>query len=324
MRQIYAYAKKISNTVIDQYADAEIILNATGGTKPMSLGFVEMFRGIATKIIYTDTRHRRIETLPNAALDADNTVNSIDSEAMRNVLDIPKYLAAQGLSYSRATSDSGPYLDRMQSRKAASKYFGRNAESLGAFFSKMNWLVNAALSPSGELISPQQSLAIESRSWRDAIKQLVDAECIDQDEQNSTIYFRNTEAAQFIRGGWLEEYAFHILRDEKLFDTRLSVTVTGEHIKNEFDVLACHGNQLLFIECKTLRFNENQNDNELVYKLSDLSEEARGLFGETWLLSAQPPTAILEERAQKARIKLLGPADLANLRQLAQQWMNQA
>jgi Holliday junction resolvase len=262
--------------------------------------------------------------LPNAVLDADNTVNSVDSEAMRNVLDIPKYLAAQGLIYSRATSDSNPYLERMQSRKAASKYFGRNAESLGAFFSKMNWLVNAALSPSGQLISPQQSLAIESRSWRDAIKQLVDAECIDQDEQNATIYFRSTEAAQFIRGGWLEEYAFHILRDEKLFDTRMSVTVTGEHIKNEFDVLACHGNQLLFIECKTLRFNENQNDNELVYKLSDLSEEARGLFGETWLLSAQPSTAILEERAQKSRIKLLGPAHLANLRQLAQQWMNQA
>ena len=46
-------------------------------------------------------------------------------------------------------------------------------------------------------------------------------------------------------------------------------------------------NQLLVIECKTLRFREGENDNEIAYRIDSLGKAARGLFGETWLLSAR-------------------------------------
>jgi hypothetical protein len=34
---------------------------------------------------------------------------------------------------------------------------------------------------------------------------------------------------------------------------------------NEFDVLACHANQLLFIKCKTLAYTGGSEDSELAY-----------------------------------------------------------
>ena len=57
-------------------------------------------------------------------------------------------------------------------------------------------------------------------------------------------------------------------------------------------------------------------------KLAVVGETARGLFGETWLLSARTPTPLLAERAQQARIRLLGPVELPKLRETVRQWMN--
>ena len=91
--------------------------------------------------------------------------------------------------------------------------------------------------------------------------------------------------------------------------------------ENEIDVLAVHSNQLLVIECKTLRFREGENDNDLAYRIDSLGRAARGLFGETWLLSARKPTPSLEERARENRFRIVGPADLARFRDTVKIWM---
>jgi len=88
---------------------------------------------------------------------------------------------------------------------------------------------------------------------------------------------------------------------------------------NEFDVLACHMNQMLHIECKTLRYR-GENDNEIAYKLDSLGDDVRGLFGHTWLLSAREPTEVLIARARRARIRLVPPAELQHLRDLVREW----
>lgn len=321
MLAIHAFARKVCDSLVERHADAEIVLNATGGTKPMSLGFVEAFRGIASRIIYTDTQHRRIESLPRA----DEPTG--EPEPMRDVLDVPHYLAAQGLSYSSASTDSPEFRQRMLARKAAAKYLARNAPSLESFIRSMNALADKALDRDGNLVAPVQSLYYppDPRSpWAEAMRQLAAAKCFGWTEGESEVVFIDAERTRFVRGGWLEEYAFHVLHDERLFDTRLGVEVIaegGEKARNEFDVLACHGNQLLLVECKTVKFEEGRNDSDLAYKLKSLGESARGLFGETWLLSAQSPTPILVERARQARIRLFSPNDLPKLREAIRQWI---
>lgn len=322
MRVIHAYASRLRDGLVESHAEAEIVLNATGGTKLMSLGFVEVFRGIASRILYTDTRHRRIESLPNAG------TAPADPSPMTDVLNVPRYLAAQGLAFLRAASDVADLRERMQARKTAAKFLARNAIRLESFIRTMNALAEKALNREGLLIEPRQNLHYppDPRSiWAEALRELIKAKCLGWNEGESEVVFIDEERTQFVRGGWLEEYAFHVLHDEKPFDARMGVEVRqdgGGKATNEFDVLACHGNQLLFIECKTLKFEEGKNDNDLSYKLKSLGETARGLFGETWLLSAQSTTPTLEERAGQARFRLVGPADLPRLRELVQAWMH--
>lgn len=90
--------------------------------------------------------------------------------------------------------------------------------------------------------------------------------------------------------------------------------------KDEFDVLTTLGNQLLFIECKTLRHRE-ENDAGLAYKVGSLGQDARGLFGATWLIAAHEPSPALHERAKQARIRIFGPNDLPRLRDPVRRWL---
>lgn len=152
MRLIHEYATILRDRLVEEHADAEIVLNATGGTKPMMLGFVEVFRGIASRIIYTDTRHRRIESLPN------ENAPIPDPEPMRDVLDVAAYLAVQGLQVVRTASDPAEFQEKMQARKPAAKYLAKNAPRLESFIRTMNALADKALGRDGALVSPLQTL----------------------------------------------------------------------------------------------------------------------------------------------------------------------
>ena len=327
--QIKAFADQMTNTLLSSSADPEIVLNATGGNKLIALGFVEALRGIASRILYTDTAHRRIEYLNSAA----GTTESPPPEPtpMHNVLDVPSYLRAQGFQFRRAASDGDDWRTLAAARKAACKFIGKHIANphLQAFVGKMNALADRALerlpdSHEERLSAPVQSFSYPPRGiWKEAMAELSSVGLLVWDRGSEYFRFRDVAAAHFLRGGWLEEYAFHVTNDEGIYDTRLGVEGAWDNeqaMANEFDVLACHMNQLLFIECKTLNYEKRQNDNEIAYKLDSLGEDVRGMFGSTWLLSAREPTDTLIARARRARIRLVPPSELQELRRLVREW----
>lgn len=326
LREIKAYADALADRLIEEQAHAEIVLNATGGTKLMSFGFVEAFRGIAAHILYTDTAHRRIEYLPNAQASVP------EPTPMGNVLDVPLYLAAQGFRFRRAASDEVSWREVVSQRKATCKFLGKHIAdpNLQTFIGAMNRLVDRALENipgtyEDRLVAPDQAFeTVPFGIWAKALGELVKAGLITWQDSSPDVTFTSIEAARFVRGGWLEEYTWHTVKDAGAFDTRLSVEGVWADTRktiNEFDVLACHINQLLFIECKTPRIGPN-NENEIIYKLDSLSQDARGLFGDTWLLSARQPSDVLIERARQVRVRLIGPDELANLRELVLEWLS--
>ena len=323
--RIQAYAHQVAEQVINAGADAEIVLNATGGNKLISIAFVEAFRGIASRILYTDTAHRRIEYLP-AARDA----QAPSPTPMADVLDVPGYLRAQGFQFRAAASEAADWPQRAEARKSACKFLGKHIgdEQLQHFVGALNALADKALERSPDsheerLAAPVQSFSRPPRGrWADAMDALKQAGVLDWTPGSEYLRFRDAAAAQFARGGWLEEYAYHVVHDAGVHDARLGVTGVWDNeqaMANEFDVLACHLSQLLFIECKTLRYRD-ENDNQIAYKLDSLGEDARGLFGSTWLLSAREPTETLIARARRARIRLVPPAELQRLRELVREW----
>ena len=181
LRDIQEYAFSLATETEHAHPGAEIVLNATGGTKLMSLGFVEVFRGVAGRIVYTDTSRGRIEVFPDSSA---AIANSVD---MRNVLGVPEYLAAQGLRYLLARSDDGSFRERMDSRKAAAKYLGGriSSPSLQNFVGMMNWCAGLALekipgSNEERLATPRQALRNRPRGeWKNALYELAKARLVE-------------------------------------------------------------------------------------------------------------------------------------------------
>ena len=88
LKQITDFAYALIGKIEADHPQAEVTLNVTGGTKLMAMGFADSFRGFAVRAIYTDTAHRRIETLPEDPKQAAPAV------AMTNVLTVHQYLQA--------------------------------------------------------------------------------------------------------------------------------------------------------------------------------------------------------------------------------------
>jgi len=319
LEEIRNYARELADELEGGSAGGEVVFNATGGTKLMTLGFIEAFRDRAARIIYTDTAHAQIEVLYERGTTDPQPV------PMADVLDVPRYLAVQGFRYQGDASRDAAWLARMTARQLAARYLAERAEPLAGLIGALNALARAALDAQGErLEKPCQKFSKKphGRWWPEALRTLKRAGVI-RWKGEAEVEFPDAECARVLSGGWLEEYAFAVVRDEGLHDVRINVEGVwegAEAARNEFDVLACHRNRLLFIECKTLKIEGGGNDNELAYKVESLGKDTRGLFGDIWLLTARRPTAVLEARARQAGIRLVGPADLPELRDRVREW----
>ncbi len=319
---IREFAWKTAEQITQAYPDADIALNATGGTKLMTLAMVDAFRSVTSRIEYTDTGRRVIEIIPT------NQNASYVSEVMTQVLDIPTYLATQGFRYLRAVSDAPDWLDAAALRKSVTKHLAQHVVELGGFIGVMNALAGKALSSDGaELAQPTQKLdaskPVPHGSWKQTLELLQKSDLIQWSAEDPyTITFPDVQAARFASGGWLEEYVWHTLRDDQLYDVRLGVEGTWKRSgdsRNEFDVLATHFNAMLYVECKT-GFRSEENDSDLSYKTDSLGHGIRGLFGRTWVVSARKPSKNLLQRAELFGFQVIHPKEIPHLRHQVQQW----
>lgn len=314
---ISAYAEQVALTV-SETPNIRIVLNATGGNKLMTLGFVPPFRELGADVVYTDTQHLRLEHLDRQQ----------EPEPMPEVLDIPTYLEAQGMTYRSARSDDGLQLKLMANRKPLTKYIAQHAADIPNFLSALNGMASQALDRQGkELQTPEQRFETMLRSReRKAMQRIASTDLVEWDKAEC-ITFKDADSARYLGGMWLEEYIWHVARDEQPHDVRLGVNGTwdvqgGKAPRNEFDLLVAHHNRLLVVECKTLRLGQyEEKDAQILYKLDSLGDELGGLFGRLLLLSARAVSELVQKRAHRQRIDLLAAHELKNVREYLRGWM---
>lgn len=316
--RIRRYAEALAQALREAHGKAGITLNATGGTKLMMLGFVEVFQRDGARIIYTDTAHRRIEEIGR------DTVTP-----MQNALDVPAYLAAQHMKFDRADSDDPSARAAVEQRASLTRFIGECAPRLQAGIKILNGIVAGALKRNSstnqdELADPRFTL--RNGAWGDFARLLGRADklgLIEWQDGAAEGRIADLESARYLNGGWLEEYAYLCLGACRPFDVRMGVHRAGADAElNEFDVLVAHFNQLLFVECKTANYlNQIGQANQVAYKVDSLGRQARGFFGETWLLSAISPPAELIDRARDAGIRVIGPDEIPRLDSLVAEWV---
>jgi len=327
----------VADTVVDiqeKYADYNLIYNITGGTKLMSQGFTQGFTEIAKvddQLIYTDTQHGVIEYLGK---------NKRQPTPLQAVLTITDYFKANGANYKQAFSDNNNFEEKINARKAVTKYMGENAQILQSLIRDLNGLAHGAgKNKQGalqkvsyneyKLSRPTQYLKKQPQNERQTLlKKLNDKGILKwkNGKNNQEITFVDVEKTLYIAGGWLEEYVYHIAKDTKPDEVKSGVKISWEHSQkthNELDVVIIHNNRLLIIECKTSTFGGQlkEKDSGILYKIDSLGEDLKGLYGKVWLVSAQNTKDNMRDRAKDRQIKIIETDGLKNLRKDILDWM---
>lgn len=313
----------------EKYPDAKIQLNATGGNKLMTLGLVQGASAAsdAIEVFYTDTEHHLLEWLNPRNRTADT---------LENQLTVDSYLLANGKTPRPAASDDPHWLEAAKQRKATTKWLAKECKSLGSFFSTMNHTLHEVNAENAAIRIQQPfyfSQPVTSSTWKKALDQLQEGGLLLVSETNpSQFTLTSTSAAVYLRGGWIEEYVWHCLKDARVQDCKAGMEFTEtahnkNNVRNELDAVAVHQNRLLVVECKTRNFKgDEQKISDAFYKLESLGRGAGGLFGQKWFVTARELGRGEAEardlaRAKSNDIEVIGPDRLPNLPQLIQHWM---
>lgn len=313
----------------EKYPDAKIQLNATGGNKLMTLGLVQGAAAASDtiEVFYTDTEHHLLEWLNPRNRTADT---------LENQLTVDSYLLANGKTPRKAASDDPHWLEAAEQRKATTKWLAKECKSLGSFFSTMNHTLHEVNAENAALRIQQPfyfSQPVTSSTWKKALFQLQESGLLIISDTNSSQFrLTSTSAAVYLRGGWIEEYVWHCLKDARVQDCKSGMEFTEtahnkNNVRNELDAVAVHQNRLLVVECKTRNYKgDEQKISDAFYKLESLGRGAGGLFGQKWFVTARELGRGEAEardlaRAKSNSIEVIGPDRLPKLPELIQHWM---
>ncbi len=315
MAEIQRYTGQLYKQLEQQYPDAQITVNITGGTKLMSIGLLDTFGSAKHRIIYTDTAKDVLESVVDCSI-----------EPLSSVLSIAEYLAAYGIKVDEVLSADDEWKTRALQRRKATNVLSSTVKNpkVNKIITTLNAMALAALSLNGEeLLNPQQSFKwrITDEAWLNVLTVLQQHNILELLPNKQDVIFYNSERTRFLCGHWLEEYAWLIIEDLALNEVGCSVQISRDNSTsiNELDIIAIHNNRLLIIECKTINFKNNRGkeNSEILYKIDSIGEELRGLYGQKILLSASEVDYATHERAKAQGIKILRPDEL---RQFVAQW----
>jgi len=303
--------------LIEREAD-DIALNASGGTRPMTMVAYEIFTEFSKPIFYVHPHTDDVIWMHKRGLP---TINCADR------IKLPAFLQAHGAPVlSQGAKHGVP-----QNLRQLTDELVEHAELLAKPLAALNWLAQKA---EQTLQSPKLSASQENWHELQALIQRMQAEGV-LDYQHQCLQFPDENARFFVNGGWLENHTFSIvygLRKEipEIQDVGCSVEVgrddTGRVVKNEMDVTFLANNHLYIIECKTKRFNSygDQPDSpgsEILYKLDTLKGLFGGISTKAMLVSYHPLSKWDMQRAKDLELKVCTARMLPQLRSMIKQWI---
>ncbi|UOG93390.1 MAG: DUF1887 family CARF protein [Candidatus Thiothrix sulfatifontis] len=305
----------IRDRVLDllvQHDDENIMLNATGGTKPMSIAAYEAFRALDKPIFYVHPEKDQIIWMHP-------TGQARHQLAQR--IRIPHFIQAHGRRVTERGSVQVPpdYRDFAQELIQHIQYF---SGALGV----LNWYANTAeRSLRSEVLDKQHQRFDALQDLLDRLEQIGVLQ-----QQDQRLVFSSESARFFANGGWLEQYVFATVNSLKkqlpsIQDTAQSLSVERDpgKIPNELDVVFLADNRLHLIECKAKNFKRGDSHSgaETLYKLDSLADAIGGLQARAMLVSYKPLPDYDMQRAKDLRIKVLHGTQLQQLRSHLEQWM---
>lgn len=314
-----AMRDQVLNVVSDREAES-LVLNATGGTKLMAIAAYEVFSSAGLPVFYVHPDEDRLIWL---------YPYDKPTFTLANQIRLPVFLRAHGTT----VVDRPAHYGVQQVVRDLAKTLVLNVATFQSALRTLNFLAaTAANSP--QLRSKPLGHALRDPHLGALLEQFKSAELLTIEQD--CLRFADESARFFANGGWLEQYVYSVVQSLKAETTviqdigrGLDVTRSqkGQPVKNELDVVFLARNRLYIVECKTRQFKDEKGPvgagpgAEALYKLEALRGLLGGLQAKAMLVSYQPLTNDVLDRARNYRIKTCDGAQLDQLGEQLQAWM---
>jgi hypothetical protein len=296
----------------------DIALNATGGTKPMSIAAYEAFRAYELPIFYVHPERDRVIWLSPSERPAVDLENRVSLEP---------FLAAHGARVTARIAREAVSARDISMAQDLVRDIGRYSRPLRV----LNLLANGA----------ERTLRSEQMDDRQAGDAQL-AELIDRfaaagytSRERDRLIFPSEDERFFVNGGWLELYVFDRLmhlRGELRVIQDLGRNVSVERdarsgtVPNELDVAVLAENRLYLVECKTRQWRGGVNGPgaESLFKLEALTDLFGGLQARGMLVSYQDLPDYDRRRAADLRIEVCAGQQIQRLGESLKKWIKPA
>ncbi len=286
-----------------------IALNATGGTKPMSLAGADVFRAFDLPVYYIHPRHDRVIWL---------YPHDHPGHDLADRLRIETFVQAHGFSVPEEPGRSIENPARLTVARAIAEDFGRYGRAIGH--------LNYRLGSGGRKI---KNLSRSERRNLDDLIRLFQQHGLLQ-RRKGRLEFAHHSDRFFAHGGWLEQLTFDLLRrlrkkDPRIHDIAYGLQVERGEVHNELDVVALRDNRFYLIECKTSKLrSQKQTDKaaQVLYKLDSLSDLMGGLQARAMLVSYRPVNPAQRDRARELGIHICAGEEISRLEDHLHRFIN--
>ena len=282
-----------------------IALNATGGTKPMSIAAYDAFSAYKLPVFYVHPERDRLVWFQPQ----DRPPHELEDR-----LRLEPFLQAHGARVAHRVQRRPPRAEHLAAAAEMIEGIGRYQKAIG----QLNWLahrVDHGLRTTGRIPADHDLQTLIAHLQRHGL--LL--------RRGDRLRFPDEASRFFVNGGWLETWVFETVRrarrrDPAIQDLARGVEVVrrerGRAIRNELDVVFLRNNRLYLIECKTSKFTGAGEDSpgaEALYKLDSLKELMGGLQARAMLVSYRKIAPAIRARAEDLGIVVCAGEQLAHL-----------
>jgi len=286
---------------IDQHSQENIVLNVTGGTKPMAIAAQEVFRMAEKPVFYVNIMDDTIAWLSGHRPKEEVTVE----------IPLKSFFRVHGIELNESnTHHRFPEKWLVFSQELGLVRIGAWEPALR----QLNYYAQQA--EKGNRLRLGKVRSNNVLEWDNLLKSLCNNGLI---ESEKTLNFTSSEARDFANGGWIEFLVFSALKDiAGLKDVSLNAVVSDQTgNKNELDVVFLSQNRMFIVECKTRDMKPGvETDNgiagHVIYKLDSL-RRVGGLRTSGILVSYRKVSDHDKRRAGQNKITVIDQGDLHRL-----------
>ncbi|MGD0959526.1 MAG: DUF1887 family CARF protein [Methylomonas sp.] len=302
--------------LIHPYPPDGIVLNATGGTKLMSIAAYEAFYTQSKPVFYVHPERDCIIWLNS----------ELPPRDLENRLTIKDYLGAYGAAKVDYQTHGVP-----TKIKALTGVLIANIEKYHKALGVLNFLAMRARDTLQAKIDDKQR---EYPALHELISLFYEAGLCRVDAD--VLSFPDEDKRFMVNGGWLEQHCYSICRKLRnrldIQDVACNIDLErpqgAQSVPNEIDLAVLAENRLFLLECKTKYFNEQSKKNsetaKALYQLNTLRTLYGGSQARAMLVSYRKLDASVLHRASDLKIEVCHYIGLKRLEHVLLTWLQSA